>query len=128
VHLSYELRAIGLRCALRIFLCEPVFPVVTVGRSLVLHLWNRNAAAHLATLRKINFAFCPKLLEILPNGGFPLVADLDLKDLWSGFSRGEAVARDRLLSLYYDEFRRIARGVFERRQGPDAPATHRSGA
>ena len=38
-------------------------------------------------------------------------ANLDLNDLWSGFSRGEAVARDRLLSLYYDEFRRIARGV-----------------
>jgi RNA polymerase sigma factor (TIGR02999 family) len=62
-------------------------------------------------LPKINFAFYAKLLEIRGNGGSLLSANLDLNDLWSGFSRGEAVARDRLLSLYYDEFRRIARGV-----------------
>lgn len=38
-------------------------------------------------------------------------AEADLTDLWAAFSRGEVAARDQLLSLYYDEFRRIARGV-----------------
>ncbi|WP_430418961.1 ECF-type sigma factor [Phenylobacterium sp.] len=32
-----------------------------------------------------------------------------LTDLWAGFSRGDAKSRDALLSLYYGEFRRIAR-------------------
>lgn len=40
-----------------------------------------------------------------------LAVELDLSDLWGRFSRGEAAARDHLLALYYDEFRRIARGV-----------------
>lgn len=40
-----------------------------------------------------------------------MAGEADLSALWSGFSRGEPQARDRLLSLYYDEFRRIARGV-----------------
>jgi RNA polymerase sigma factor (TIGR02999 family) len=40
-----------------------------------------------------------------------LAADIDLADLWAGFSCGNAAARDQLLSMYYDEFRRIARRV-----------------
>ena len=32
-----------------------------------------------------------------------------LTDLWAGFSRGDARSRDTLLSLYYGEFRKIAR-------------------
>ncbi len=35
----------------------------------------------------------------------------DLNLLWSAFARGEAVARERLLALYYEEFRLIARRV-----------------
>jgi RNA polymerase sigma factor (TIGR02999 family) len=35
----------------------------------------------------------------------------DLPALWAGFARGEAGARDRLLSLFYEEFRAIARRV-----------------
>lgn len=35
----------------------------------------------------------------------------DLNQLWRAFSRGEAPARERLLALYYDEFRAIARRV-----------------
>lgn len=35
----------------------------------------------------------------------------DLDQLWQAFSRGEAPARERLLALYYDEFRAIARRV-----------------
>lgn len=35
----------------------------------------------------------------------------DMQRLWEGFSRGEPRARDRLLSLHYDEFRRVARRV-----------------
>jgi RNA polymerase sigma factor (TIGR02999 family) len=31
--------------------------------------------------------------------------------LWAGFCAGDAVARDRLLALHYNEFRRIARSV-----------------
>lgn len=34
-----------------------------------------------------------------------------LTELWDGFSRGDPAARDHLLSLYYNEFRRIARRV-----------------
>jgi RNA polymerase sigma factor (TIGR02999 family) len=37
------------------------------------------------------------------------VATSDLTELWAGFSRGEPQARDTLLGLYYEEFRRIAR-------------------
>jgi RNA polymerase sigma factor (TIGR02999 family) len=40
-----------------------------------------------------------------------LAVKVDLSSLWAGFSRGDGPARDQLLSLYYDEFRRIARGV-----------------
>jgi RNA polymerase sigma factor (TIGR02999 family) len=40
-----------------------------------------------------------------------LPTDDSLPNLWSGFSSGNLVARDRLLTLYYDEFRRIARKV-----------------
>jgi RNA polymerase sigma factor (TIGR02999 family) len=40
-----------------------------------------------------------------------LAAIVDLSDLWAGFSRGDAAARDHLLSAYYDEFRGIARRV-----------------
>jgi RNA polymerase sigma factor (TIGR02999 family) len=35
----------------------------------------------------------------------------DLPTLWAGFARGDAGSRDRLLSLFYDEFRSIARRV-----------------
>lgn len=35
----------------------------------------------------------------------------ELDALWDGFSRGEPRARDRLLALHYDEFRRVARRV-----------------
>ncbi len=35
----------------------------------------------------------------------------ELENLWAGFSRGDPQARDQLLSLYYEEFRRIARRV-----------------
>jgi len=37
----------------------------------------------------------------------------NLHDLWIGFSRGDGAARDRVLSLYYEEFRRIARRVLQ---------------
>ena len=37
--------------------------------------------------------------------------DDDIPALWDGFSRGEALAGDRLLALHYDEFRRLARRV-----------------
>jgi RNA polymerase sigma factor (TIGR02999 family) len=40
-----------------------------------------------------------------------VAADGDLSELWAAFSRGEGPARDQLLALYYDEFRRIARRV-----------------
>ena len=40
-----------------------------------------------------------------------MAAVVDLSGLWAAFSRGEPHARDQLLALYYDEFRRIARGV-----------------
>lgn len=40
-----------------------------------------------------------------------VAANADLADLWLGFSRGDAASRDALLSLYYDEFRRIARRI-----------------
>jgi RNA polymerase sigma factor (TIGR02999 family) len=35
----------------------------------------------------------------------------DLPALWAGFARGDSGARDQLLSLFYDEFRSIARRV-----------------
>jgi RNA polymerase sigma factor (TIGR02999 family) len=35
----------------------------------------------------------------------------ELQRLWTGFVAGDAAARDRLLALHYDEFRRVARGV-----------------
>jgi RNA polymerase sigma factor (TIGR02999 family) len=35
----------------------------------------------------------------------------DLPALWAGFARGDTGSRDRLLSLFYDEFRSIARRV-----------------
>lgn len=38
------------------------------------------------------------------------VAD-ETEALWTRFCAGDAVARDRLLSLHYNEFRRVARGV-----------------
>ncbi len=40
-----------------------------------------------------------------------MAAENELENLWTGFSRGDPQARDRLLSLYYEEFRRIARRV-----------------
>lgn len=40
-----------------------------------------------------------------------MAADVDLTGLWAAFSRGDSAARDQLLAIYYDEFRRIARGV-----------------
>lgn len=43
-------------------------------------------------------------------GGF-VAFKCELDKLWAGFSRGDPQARDRLLSLYYEEFRRIARRV-----------------
>ena len=36
---------------------------------------------------------------------------LELNHLWQAFARGEAPARERLLGLYYEEFRVIARRV-----------------
>lgn len=35
----------------------------------------------------------------------------EVETLWTGFVRGDQAARDRLLSLHYDEFRRVARNV-----------------
>ncbi len=46
-----------------------------------------------------------------------MAADGDLTELWAPFSRGEGAARDQLLALYYDEFRRIARGVLNGDRG-----------
>jgi RNA polymerase sigma-70 factor (ECF subfamily) len=46
-----------------------------------------------------------------------VAADGDLSELWAAFSRGEGAARDQLLALYYDEFRRIARGVLNGDRG-----------
>lgn len=43
--------------------------------------------------------------------GTAATSDLSLDDLWDGFSRGDARARERLLALHYDEFRRVARRV-----------------
>lgn len=45
------------------------------------------------------------------------MADVDLSTLWAGFAKGEPQARDQLLGLYYDEFRRIARRVLSGDQG-----------
>jgi RNA polymerase sigma factor (TIGR02999 family) len=50
------------------------------------------------------------VLSVARQGG-TLPTDDSLPDLWSGFSSGNVVARDRLLTLYYDEFRQIARKV-----------------
>jgi RNA polymerase sigma factor (TIGR02999 family) len=47
----------------------------------------------------------------LEQGDSLVAADVDLSGLWGAFSRGDGAARDQLLALYYDEFRRIARGV-----------------
>jgi RNA polymerase sigma factor (TIGR02999 family) len=38
---------------------------------------------------------------------------INLSELWSGFSRGETRARDQLLSIYYNEFRMIARRILK---------------
>jgi RNA polymerase sigma factor (TIGR02999 family) len=38
-------------------------------------------------------------------------APADVEKLWEGFASGKAAARDRLLALHYEEFRRIARRV-----------------
>ncbi len=40
-----------------------------------------------------------------------MASKCELDNLWAGFSRGDPQARDQLLSLYYEEFRRIARRV-----------------
>ena len=47
----------------------------------------------------------------MPSGVAMEGAGGDLPALWAGFARGDAGARDRLLSLFYDEFRAIARRV-----------------
>lgn len=39
------------------------------------------------------------------------IAQNEIGRLWDGFSRGDAVSRDRLFSLYYTEFRGVARRV-----------------
>lgn len=45
---------------------------------------------------------------------------VEVDSLWDGFSRGEPAARDRLLALHYNEFRRVARRVLS----GDAPTVH----
>lgn len=45
------------------------------------------------------------------------MAGVEVSDLWAGFSRGDSAARDRLLALYYNEFRRIARNILNGDQG-----------
>jgi RNA polymerase sigma factor (TIGR02999 family) len=38
-------------------------------------------------------------------------AELEMASLWANFSRGDTHARERLLGLYYEEIRRIARRI-----------------
>ncbi len=40
-----------------------------------------------------------------------VLSTADIDGLWTGFSRGEPAAREKLLSLHYQEFRNIARKV-----------------
>jgi RNA polymerase sigma factor (TIGR02999 family) len=58
------------------------------------------------------FAFVEKSANFRASGGITFLTErINLAALWQGFAKGDAASRDQLLSLYYDEFRRIARRV-----------------